>query len=52
MHTETSVRKKKRQLQYKAELALAYLGFWSLMILGATCLVAMGWAATWIIFAL
>jgi len=52
MHTRRSVRSKKRQMQYKVELICAYVGFWTLMTLGATCLVAMGWAMTWIIFAL
>lgn len=52
MHTRRTVRSKKRQMQYRAELICAHVGFWTLMTLGATCLVAMGWAATWIIFAL
>jgi len=52
MHTRRTVRSKKRQMQYRAELICAHVGFWTLMTLGAACLVAMGWAATWIIFAL
>jgi len=52
MHTRRSVRSKKRQMQYKAELICAYVGFWTLMTLGATCLVAMIYTATLVVFSL
>jgi len=52
MHTRRTVRSKKRQMAYKAELICTHVGFWTLMALGATCLVAMIYTATLVVFSL
>jgi len=52
MHTNTTVRRKKRQMKYQLELICIHVGFWTLIALAAVCLLAMIYTATLVVFSL